>query len=179
MDTVRPTGPMRTLMVDASQSASDFLYLGEWARSLDERFRLSLPAEMADPLAGDSSECVLAKERPGCVSIWNTQQWEEWLAGGVELVTGKIKSGRLSGRLSQVQLLGRLLSTRHRKVPIGGRGRLAIPERFREFLEVEPGGELMVVGAAVCLEIWHPRRWSEHIGEQMPEFRQLFDQLAD
>jgi MraZ protein len=166
-------------MSDGAMPASDELLLGEWARSLDERFRLSLPQAWADVLSVDTGQCVLAKERPGCVSVWNSQQWQSWLADGVELVTGKIRSGRLSSRLEQVQMLGRLLSTRHRTVPIAGRGRLVIPESFRDFLEVEPGGNLLVVGAAVCVELWHPRRWSEHIGENMPEFRQLFDQLAD
>jgi len=166
-------------------SRSEGLCLGEWTRSLDERFRLSLPAEMVELLAlGENSEkksaceCVLAKERPGCVSLWKPSEWKASMADGVDLVASKIQSGRLSGRVSQVQMLGRLLSTRHRTVPVAGRGRIAIPESFRDFLEVEPGGNLMVVGAAVCLEIWHPRRWSEHIGEHMPEFRELFDQLA-
>ncbi|NOZ41141.1 MAG: division/cell wall cluster transcriptional repressor MraZ [Planctomycetes bacterium] len=154
------------------------LCLGEWTRSLDERYRLSLPTEMVELLVGDESECVLAKERPGCVSLWNPTQWKASMADGVDLVASKIQSGRLSGRLSQVQMLGRLLSTRHRTVLIAGRGRIAIPESFRDFLEVEPGGDLMIVGAAICIEIWHPRRWSEHIGEHMPEFRELFDQLA-
>ena len=166
-------------MAESAPAETDSLYFGEWARSLDERYRLSLPAEVAELISANSGECVLAKERPGCVSVWSVQQWEAWLASGMELVRGKIKSGRLSGRLSQVQLLGRLLSTRHRQIPVAGRGRIAIPDSFRDFLEVEPGGELMVVGAAVCLEIWHPRRWSEHIGEKMPEFRELFDQLTN
>ncbi len=166
-------------MPTVDSTAKENLYLGEWARSLDERYRLSLPTEWVEGLAGDGGQCVLAKERPGCVSVWNAQQWEAWLADGVSLVTGKIQSGRLAGRLDQVQMLGRLLSTRHRTVPIAGRGRIAIPESFRDFLEVEPGGNLMIVGAAVCVEVWHPKRWSEHLAEHMPEFRQLFDQLAD
>lgn len=159
-------------------SDSKGLCLGEWTRSLDERYRLSLPAELVANVASDASECVLAKERPGCVSLWHPTAWAAAMADGVSLVASKVQSGRLSGKLSQVQMLGRLLSTRHRTVLIAGRGRIAIPESFRTFLEVEPGGELMVVGAAVCVEIWHPRRWSEHIGEHMPEFRELFDQLA-
>ncbi len=163
---------------DGSSLEHETLCLGEWTRSLDERYRLSLPSEMVDLLTNYDGDCVLAKERPGCVSLWNPAQWENWLADGVNLVASKIKSGRMSGKLGQVQMLGRLLSTRHRTVPIAGRGRIAIPESFRDFLEVEPGGELMIVGAAVCIEIWHPRRWSEHIGEHMPEFRELFDQLA-
>ena len=166
-------------MPDDAMSASEGLLLGEWVRSLDDRFRLSLPPEWAEELAASTGQCVLAKERPGCVSLWKSQQWQAWLADGVELVTGKIRSGRLSNRLEQVQMLGRLLSTRHRSVPIAGRGRVVVPESFRDFLEVEPGGEVLVVGAAVCVELWHPRRWSEHIGSHMPEFRQLFDQLAD
>ena len=111
------------------------------------------------------------------VPAW--QQWDAWLTDGISLVRGKIQSGRLAGRLDQVQALGRLLSTRQRSVPVAGRGRIAIPESFREFLGVEPGGKLLIVGAAVCVELWHPRRWCEYVGEQMPEFRQLFDQLAD
>lgn len=165
-------------MVAASEDSNDGLYLGEWTRSLDERFRLSLPTEMVELLASEASECVLAKERPGCVSLWNPSQWKASMADGVSLVANKINSGRLSDRTSQVQMLGRLLSTRHRTVPVAGRGRVAIPESFRDFLEVEPGENLMVVGAAVCVEIWHPRRWSEHIGEHMPNFRELFEQLA-
>jgi MraZ protein len=76
-------------------------------------------------------------------------------------------------------MFGRLLSTRHKTVPIAGRGRIAIPDSFRTFLEVEPGGELLVVGAAICVEIWNPTRWSEHIGQHMSEFRDLFDKLAN
>jgi MraZ protein len=159
-------------------AGSTGLWLGEWARSLDERYRLSLPAEMVELLPPKMSECILAKERPGCVSLWSPAEWEASMADGVNLVANKIQSGRMAGKLKQVQLLGRLLSTRHRTVPIAGRGRIAIPESFRDFLEVEPGGDLMVVGAAVCIEIWHPRRWSEHIGQHMPEFGELFDQLA-
>ncbi len=155
------------------------LFLGEWARSLDERFRFSLPTEWAEALADDSNECVLAKEQPGCVSIWHPKEWEKWLSEGVSLVTGKIRSGRIGGRIDKVQMFGRLLSTRHKTVPIAGRGRIAIPDSFRTFLEVEPAGELLIVGAAVCVEVWNPIRWSEHIGTHMPEFRKLFDELAD
>jgi MraZ protein len=155
------------------------LFVGEWSRAVDERFRLSLPQEWADELVDDNGECVLAKERPGCVSVWHSRDWTEWLNEGVALVTGKIRSGRVTGRMDQVQMFGRLLSTRHKTVPIAGRGRIAIPDSFRSFLEVEPGGELLIVGAAVCVEIWNPNRWATHIGEHMSEFRELFDQLAN
>jgi MraZ protein len=61
---------------------------------------------------------------------------------------------------------------------LAGRGRLVIPEGFREFLGVEPRGEVIVVGAAVCLELWQPAAWFAHLETHMPEFRKLFDQLS-
>lgn len=155
------------------------LYLGEWVRSLDERYRLSLPSEWAEQLAQDAGEVTLAKEKPGCLSLWNSKQWQQWLDQGVALLQAKIRGGRLQQRVENVQMFGRLLSTRHRTAPIAGRGRLAIPESFRSFLGVEPGGEVIVVGAAVCVELWRPDQWSEHIGQHMPEFRKLFENLTE
>ena len=155
------------------------LLLGESVRTLDERSRLSLPAEWVEALCGSEPHCVLAKERPGCLSVWSVPRWQEWLDRGVELLASKLRSGRLQQRTETVQLVGRLLSTRHQQVPIAGRGRIAIPESFRSFLEVEAGGEVIVAGAAVCLEIWRPDSWNRHIGEHMPQFRQLFDQLTE
>jgi MraZ protein len=152
--------------------------LGEFTRSLDERFRLSIPAELVEPLTAAGTDCILAKERPGCLSLWDFAAWQSKLEEGVELLKGKMGAGRLEGRIEEVQLLGRLLSTRHKEIQIAGRGRLSIPEGFREFLGVEPGGEVTIVGAAVCVEIWHPQRWLEYLQDRMPEFRQLFEKLT-
>ena len=154
------------------------LLLGEYPRTLDERFRVSLPAELADPLAAAGAECILAKERPGCLSVWSAAKWQQQLDDGVELVKQKINAGRLEGKTAQVQLLGRLLSTRHRQVRLAGRGRLLIPEGFREFLDIEQGGDVIVVGAAVCVEIWKPAAWMSYLERRIPRFRRLFDELS-
>lgn len=152
--------------------------LGEFPRTLDDRHRLSIPSELADPLAASGADCILAKERPGCLSLWNAAAWQQRLDAGVELIKNKIRANRLEGRLEEVQLLSRLLSTRHKIVQLAGRGRLSIPDGFREFLQVEAGGDVVVVGAGVCVEIWNPRAWLTHLETNMPEFRQLFDKLS-
>ena len=152
--------------------------LGEFPRSLDERHRLSIPAELVDSLAGGGIDCILTKERPGCLSLWSAAAWQTRLDQGVELVKSKMRAGKLDGKLEQVQLLGRLLSTRHKTVQLAGRGRLSIPDGFREFLQVAQGGDVIVVGAGVCVEIWNPRAWLAHLESHMPEFRQLLDELS-
>jgi MraZ protein len=159
-------------------SLSEEFLQGEFRRTLDERYRLSIPAELANPLSSQGSDCILTKEQEGSLSLWSAASWQEKLDSGVELVQAKMKAGRLDGRVSEVQMLGRLLSTRHRPTQLTGRGRLLIPEGFREFLGVEPGGEVLVVGAAVCVELWRPAAWVEYLQEKIPEFRRLFDELA-
>lgn len=154
------------------------LILGEHRRTLDERFRVAIPLEMYELLEAETDGCILAKERVGCLSLWNTAAWQEKLDDGVQLVKSKIKAGRLEGKTGQVQMLGRLLSTRHQKVQLAGRGRLLIPEPFRDFLHAESGSEVVIVGAAVCIEIWHPDYWLRYVEKRMPRFRRLFDTLS-
>lgn len=160
-----------------NQEADPFL-LGEFRRSLDERYRVSIPSELADLLAKPNEDCVLAKELPGALSLWNAARWQHRLDDGVRLIRDKMQVGRLDGRVEEVQTLGRLLSTRHRTVQLGGRGRLLVPEGFREFLGVEPGGDLLVIGAAICVEIWRPSAWIHYLEEKIPQFRERFDNLS-
>jgi MraZ protein len=161
-------------MVDSG----DFI-LGEFPRRLDERFRLSIPTELTMGLLRGGPRCILVKERPGCLSLWNASAWQQRLDQGIELVKNRIEARRLDGRLSEVQRFGRLLSTRHREVQIAGRGRVLIPEGFREFLRVEPGSEVVLIGAAICVEIWNPADWMRHLDESIPGFTELFDNLAN
>ncbi|MBI3836350.1 MAG: division/cell wall cluster transcriptional repressor MraZ [Planctomycetia bacterium] len=159
-------------------SAPQEFILGEFPRTLDERHRLSIPQELVDPLVTGGFDCILAKERPGCLSLWSSAAWQAKLDEGVDLVKSKIRAGKLAGQIEEVQLLSRLLSTRHKTVQLAGRGRLSIPDGFREFLQVEQGGEVIVVGAGVCVEIWNPPAWLAYLAVEMPGFRQLFDKLS-
>ena len=157
--------------------ANDFL-LGEYRRLLDERYRLSVPADLLEALEGQGSQFVLAKEQPGALSLWHEEPWQDRHQRGMRLVQERIRAGRMEQRMDEVQRLGRLLSTRHRSVQLAGKGRLLIPEGFREFLGAEPGSEVLVIGAAVCLEIWRPQAWFDYLAEQIPTYRDLFDGLA-
>lgn len=154
------------------------LLTGEFRRTLDDRYRLSIPAELAGGLTDVGEQCVLIKERPGALSLWGHTQWAQRLERGVQLIQSKLEAGRLEGRIDEVQGLGRLLSTRHRTVQLAGRARLVVPEGFREFLGVEPGGETIVVGAAVCVEIWRPEAWISFLERAIPDFHRLFEQLS-
>ena len=159
-------------------AAAPELLLGEFVRALDARFRLALPPELLDLLLAGGSRLVIAKERAGCLSLWSAAAWKPRMDAAVDVLRSKLQAGLLSQRVGQLQDLGRLLSTRHQTISLAGRGRLVLPEGFREFLGVEPGGDVMVVGAAVCVELWQPAAWSGFITAEMPGFRQRIDDLT-
>lgn len=158
--------------------SADVFITGEHKRTLDERYRVTLPAEMATAVADEDGETVLAKERAGCLSLWRAEHWQRNLDAGVSLIRQKMQLGRMEERWQDVQRLGRLLSTRHRTVKLANRARLLIPEGFREFLGVPAGQDVMLVGAVICVEIWNPEAWLELQREDMPEFAAMFKQLS-
>ncbi len=162
-------------------ASKDSLILGEFPRTLDERFRISVPSELTAVWAGEETErleCVLAKERPGCLSLWHAPAWQTQLESSLDVVRSKWTAGRLGDRLAQMQTLGRLLSARHRPIQLAGRGRLVVPEGFREFLAAEPGSEVMIVGAAICIEIWQREAWLRCLQEEIPQFTKILDELS-
>ena len=158
-------------------TAADLL-IGEFVRTLDERFRLAIPPELVGPLLSAGPKIMLAKERAGCLSLWSSALWKPRLDAAVDVVRTKLQAGLLTQRMGQVQELGRLLSTRQQTVSLAGRSRLVVPEGFREFLGVEPGGSLMVVGAVVCVELWQPAAWNAYVTSEMPGFRQRIDDIT-
>ncbi|MFM7162396.1 MAG: division/cell wall cluster transcriptional repressor MraZ [Planctomycetaceae bacterium] len=151
---------------------------GEYRRVIDDRFRISLPPELAEPVSSAEGDVILVKERAGCLSLWRAADWQRRLESGVELIRQKIQLGRMEQRWGDVQRLGRLLSTRSRPVKLAGRSRLVVPEGFREFLDVPPETEVVLIGAVICVEIWQPQAWLELLREEMPGFNPLLNDLA-
>ncbi len=159
-------------------SAATGLLIGEFIRTVDRRYRLAIPPELCELLLATGSRLVIAKERSGCLSLWPAAIWQPRIDGAIEIMGSKLQAGLLAQRVGQLQELGRLLSTRHKIVSLKARSRLVVPEGFREFLGVQPDTELVVVGAAVCVELWQPAAWNACISSEMPEFRRRIDALT-
>jgi MraZ protein len=159
-------------------AAPESFITGEVRRTLDERFRLTLPPEMADAVTDDEGQTILAKERYGCLSLWRARDWQVRIDDGVSLIRQKISAGRMEQKWNDVQRLGRLLATRSATVKLANRSRLLIPEGFREFLDVPAGQDVMVIGAVICVEVWNPAAWLEQLKEDMPLFSDMFKELS-
>lgn len=167
-----------TFWSSSMPAAPELFISGEVRRTLDERFRLSLPPEMALAVTDADGQTILAKERPGCLSLWRARDWQQRIDEGVALIRQKIAAGRMEQKWNDVQRLGRLLSTRSTTIRLANRSRVLIPEGFREFLDVAAGHDVVVVGAVICVEIWNPTAWLEQLRQDMPQFADMFKELS-
>lgn len=152
--------------------------IGEVRRTIDERFRVSLPKDMAAAVTDAAGISICVKERLGCLSLWPAEDWNRRFQAGFSVIEQKIRSERLQDRWSEVQRLGRLVSTRSCELKLANRSRLLIPDSFRDFLGVSANEEVVVVGAVVCVELWSPASWLDQLRDDMPGFNELFSSLS-
>jgi MraZ protein len=153
------------------------LIKGEHRRLFDDRHRVALPTDFAEALGGDNADCVISKEREGCLSLWPKARWEKEFGRGVELLETRLRL-ELERDVGRLQQLVRLISARSRPLKIGHRGRLLIPEGFREFLGASANVEVILVGAGVCVELWRVEAWSQYLRAELQNFDSLFQQLV-
>ncbi len=153
--------------------------IGEFRRVLDERHRLALPPEVVQFLGSDTAHAVLAKERDGCLSLWKPDAWNRHFERFMKNLTLRVREDFFdSNRIPEVQRISRLISTRAKPIQLGQRGRILIPEGFREFLAVPPNTETMVIGAGVCVELWRPTAWLEYLKSDLETFNTSFREIA-
>jgi MraZ protein len=155
------------------------LITGEFSRTIDDRYRLTLPDEFKEVFKPESGKCVIVKESPGYLSLWDENTWTPHVEARVEMVRQRYETGYLAGNMSDLQRFGRLLSTRYRHIQLADRARFLLPEGFREFLAVEPKKDVMIIGAAFCIELWNPQKWISHIEGEMPQFGNLLESLLN
>ena len=160
-------------------TGAEKLITGEFSRTIDERYRLTLPDEFKEVFKPESGKCVIVKESPGHLSLWEESIWKQHHDTRVEMVLQRLNTGYLGQKMSDLQQFGRLLSTRSRPIQLVERGRFLLPESFRAFLAVEPKNDVMLVGAAFCIEIWNPQKWISFIEEALPQYGSLLESLLD
>ena len=82
------------------------LLQGEFRNTLDDRYRLSIPKPLLDQFGAREKDAgfMLAKERPGCLSLWMAQTWGDKLRSGTDLVLSKLRAGKLERNVRLMHL---------------------------------------------------------------------------
>jgi len=124
------------------------LFLGEYAHSLDDRGRVTLPRKIRAEI--DEREIILAKGFDPCIFGFDRESWEKEAAKHLEApVTDEKARG-----------LRRYLFAGAEKAEIDKLGRILVPAQLKEYAGVAQN--VVIVGAGDHFEIWDEGKWKSY-----------------
>lgn len=123
------------------------MFIGEYAHTIDEKGRLSIPASFRRELAGG---VVVTRGLDGCLFVYPRAEWETLAA--------KVSQLPLAGKQSRA--FARLMLAGARDADTDSQGRVMIPEYLRQFASL--GKHVIVAGLYNRIEVWDEDSWNEY-----------------
>jgi len=128
------------------------LLIGTYECSLDDRFRLAIPARLRGPFADGTT---VARWLDPCLVLVPTDDFDRFI---------EETFGRLTVlEPEQRELSAWILGGAFHQPPLDRQGRLVIPQKLRELAGLD--GQVEVVGAGGYLEVWNPERLEKRFDE--------------
>jgi len=126
-------------------------FRGNFEHTLDDRGRVAIPAKYRTEFPG--SIAVITPSPEGCLQVYPEPAFKD-MSDEVASQPATTIVGRRSRRLFDAQSFDTELDRQ---------GRILIPARFREMLDLN--GTVIIAGNRECLEIWTPEGWEREIEE--------------
>ncbi len=139
------------------------MLLGEYAHTLDDKNRLTLPAKFRDSFVDGG---VVTRGLDGCLYLFARQQWDD-------LVSGRF--AEFDPLLEETRLMNRYFFSGAAEAEPDKQGRINVPPALIEHAHL--GREVVVAGVHDHLEIWDRAAWraqqaeaegsAEHVAERL------------
>jgi MraZ protein len=120
------------------------MFLGQYERSLDDKCRVAIPAELRSGLGAGA---VMTRSFDNCLCIYPAAKWES-----VALAVDDLPQAR-----SEVRALARSLFGGAVPCEFDRQGRVTIPAFLREYAGID--GETVIVGVNSRVELWAKSSW--------------------
>jgi MraZ protein len=131
------------------------LFQGEYEHSVDDKGRVIMPSKIRSLLG---ERFVMCKGFDGCVYIYSES--------GFQAICEQLKStSTLSEHSIRVQR--RLMASF--EVGTDTQGRVAIPQKLRQFADIGDQGNVAILGMVDHVEIWNVAAWEKYNNELTDE----------
>lgn len=126
------------------------MFLGQYQHSLDDKGRLTIPAAFRN-LLGEGAYISQGFDRN--LMVMSAEYFR--------MVYERLNSLNITDPATR--LLKRLILSTAYQVEVDKAGRILLPVKSREFLEI--GNEAILVGQGEYFEIWKPAQWALQVEE--------------
>jgi MraZ protein len=141
------------------------LLIGEFNNTLDDKGRVSLPSRFRSILPGN--RVFLTQGGEDCIWVCPPEFWEDLL----QKVLNATSIFKANSRVIRRRIIGPA-----QEVEIDKAGRIAIPQRLRDFAGLSK--DCIVLGQLDYMEIWNIDRYRNYKGSTEAEFRMSFEELG-
>jgi MraZ protein len=140
------------------------MLLGEYAHTIDDKNRLTLPAKFRDSFAEGG---VVTRGLDGCLYLYAQAEWEG-------LVVSRL--AELDPLLEEGRLMQRYFFSAAAEAEPDKQGRIMIPAALLEHARL--GKDVVVAGVYDHLEIWDRAAWREHLKQVEGSAQDVAERLA-
>ena len=140
------------------------MLLGEYAHTIDDKNRLTLPAKFRDSFADGG---VVTRGLDGCLSLYAREDWDTLVAG---------RLAELDPLSEETRLMNRYFFSGASEAEPDKQGRIMIPPALLEHARLSR--EVVVAGVYDHLEIWDRAAWREHLKEVEGSAQHVAERLA-
>ncbi len=144
------------------------MFVGESVHSVDAKGRVFVPKKFQEVLAegGREVQVVLTRGFEGCLFLFSMSGFEE--------VLQRLLTQAFGG--AELRKMQRLFFANAHRCQLDSSGRLLLPEKLRQRLEIKK--DVVFVGVADRAEIWSRESWEAFEAENDGEFDQLDNVLC-
>jgi MraZ protein len=140
------------------------MFLGEYAHTIDDKNRLTLPAKFRERFAGGG---VVTRGLDGCLYLYSRDDWDRLVQSRLAELDPLAEEGRLMQRY--------FFSAAAEAEP-DKQGRIMLPAALSEHARL--GREVVVAGVYDRLEIWDRAAWREHLKQVEGSAQHVAERLA-
>lgn len=140
------------------------MFSGEFEHTLDEKGRFIIPSAYRELLA---EGLFITRGLDGCLFAFTLEGWQA--------MKDKLHGASLAS--TNTRYFTRLLFSGTEAKP-DRQGRVLLPPYLRNHADLEPGGEVIIVGVDSRLELWNRPRWDAMTEKLETEGATYAEQLA-
>jgi MraZ protein len=140
------------------------MLIGEYAHSLDDKGRITIPVRFREDLG---QHFLLTVGLDGCLACYSSAEWSR--------LTERLKTLPMTNR--DARAFVRLLLAGATEVDLDRQGRILIAPRLRLAAGIET--EAVLVGLNTRVEIWAASRWQQYQSAAQDGFEAAAENLVD
>ena len=138
---------------------------GEYRNTIDEKGRLMIPPKLREQLGTVS--LILTKSTTNSLWLYTREDFDN--------LNRAVNYGPLAVLDNKARAIDMMIIAPAREVELDKTGRLSIPQVLREFAELEPKTECVILGSMSKIEIISTKRYEE----MMVRYKDVLSDIGD